>query len=310
MSIAIISHDDCVLHQAGEIHPESPRRVEVIRDAISRFHFKHPVMEVEAPLVRREHLLRVHPKHYIDWLDSIAPTEGLVGIDEDTFMNKDTLRAAFLAAGSVPAAVDLVMAGTVQAAFCNVRPPGHHAEREKAMGFCFFNNVAVGVMHAMEEHGLSRVAIIDFDVHHGNGTQQIFQDNPGVMLCSSFEHPLYPGYEPESDNDHIINLPLPAGTKGEDFRTKAAAAWFDKLNAFKPQFIFFSAGFDAHVKDPLANIELTDADYVWLTTKIREIAETHCQGKIVSVLEGGYHLDALAHCVPAHINALVKQPVS
>lgn len=306
MTIAIISHEDCVLHHAGDVHPEAPRRVEVIREAIDRYHFKHPIQHLQAPLAKREQLQRVHPKHYIDWLASIAPQEGIVGIDEDTFMNKDTLRAAYFSAGSVPLAVDLVMSGKTQAAFCNVRPPGHHAEREKAMGFCLFNNVAVGVMHAMEEHGLSRIAIIDFDVHHGNGTQEIFQQNDHVMLCSSFEHPLYPGYEPESDNEHIINLPLPAGTKGEQFRQQTADVWFDKLHAFKPQLIFFSAGFDGHVKDPLGNIELTDADYVWLTTQIREIAEAHCQGKIVSVLEGGYQLDALAHCVPAHINALVK----
>ncbi|HTM64328.1 MAG TPA: histone deacetylase family protein [Gammaproteobacteria bacterium] len=306
MTIAIISHPDCVLHHAGEMHPESPRRVEVINDAISRFHFKLPVLSYEAPVVTREQLLRVHPKHYIEWLESIAPKEDYVGIDEDTYMNKDTLRAAFLAAGSVTFAVDLVMSGDAKAVFCNVRPPGHHAERERAMGFCIFNNVAVGVMHAMEAHGLSRIAIIDFDVHHGNGTQQIFQENQNVMLCSSFEHPLYPGYEPELDNPHIINLPLPAGTNGEDYRARTAAAWFDKLHEFKPQLVFFSAGFDAHVKDPLGNIELTDADYVWLTTQIREIAEKYSDGKIVSVLEGGYNLDALAHCVPAHINALVK----
>jgi acetoin utilization deacetylase AcuC-like enzyme len=306
MTIAIISHADCVLHYPGDAHPEAPRRVEVIREAIERYHFNHPVQHMEAPLVKREHLLRVHPKQYIDWLESIAPQQGLVGIDEDTFMNKDTMRAAYLSAGSVPLAVDMVMTGKVQAAFCNVRPPGHHAERERAMGFCFFNNVAVGVMHAIEEYGLSRVAIVDFDVHHGNGSQQIFQHNNNVMLCSSFEHPLYPGYEPEMDNPHIINVPLWAGTSGEEFRKQTAAAWFDKLNAFKPQLIFFSAGFDAHVKDPLASIELTDADYVWLTTQIREIAAAHCQGKMISVLEGGYHLDALAHCVPAHINALVS----
>lgn len=309
MTIAIISHPDCALHIAGESHPESSRRVEVIGDAIERYHFNQAIEHYEAPLVRRGQLMRVHPKQYIDWLESIAPATGMVGIDEDTLMNKDTLRAAYLAAGSVPFAVDLLMSDKAQAAFCNVRPPGHHAERERAMGFCIFNNVAVGVMHAMEEHGLSRIAIIDFDVHHGNGTQQIFQDSEGVMLCSSFEHPLYPGYEPENDVSHIINVPLPAGTKGEAFRRLTKEAWFEKLHAFKPQLIFFSAGFDAHVKDPLAHMELTDADYVWLTTEIRGIAEQHCQGKMISVLEGGYHLDALAHCVPAHINALAaRQP--
>lgn len=306
MTIAILYHPDCVLHYPGDLHPEAPRRVEVIRDAILRYHFKCPIIECEAPMASREQLLRVHPQQYIDWMHSIAPQEGLIGLDADTYMSKDTLHAAYRAAGSVPLAVDTVMEGTVQSAFCNVRPPGHHTEREKPMGFCFFNNVAVGVMHAMEQHGLSRVAIIDFDVHHGNGTQNIFQDNDGVMLCSSFEHPLYPGYEPENDNDHIINVPLAPQTKGDAFRAATAGAWFEKLHQFRPQLIFFSAGFDGHIKDPLSSLQLTDADYVWLTDKIREIAETHCGGKMISVLEGGYHLDALAHCVPAHINALVK----
>lgn len=304
MSIAFISHPDCVLHHAGDAHAESPRRVEVIREAVEHFHFKHPLLKLEAPVVTREQLLRVHPAHYLDWLASVSPSSGMIGLDEDTFMNPHSLHAAYLSAGSVISAVDTVMSGQAQAAFCCVRPPGHHAEREKAMGFCFFNNVAVGVMHAIAQYGIQRVAIIDFDVHHGNGTQEIFQYQENVMLCSSFEHPLYPGYEPEMDNAHIINVPLAAGTNGEVFREKTAAAWFDALNAFKPELIFISAGFDAHEQDPLANIALTEADYVWMTTEIRRIAETHCNGKIVSVLEGGYHLDALRQCVPAHINAL------
>lgn len=306
MSIAIISHPDCILHYAGDAHAESPRRIEVIREAIESFNFRNPLLQLEAPLATREQLLRVHPEHYLDWLSSISPESDMIGVDEDTVMNQHTLRAAYLSAGSVLFAVDQVMSGKAQAAFCCVRPPGHHAERETAMGFCFFNNVAVGVMHALEHHGLQRAAIIDFDVHHGNGTQVIFQRNEKVMLCSSFEHPLYPGYEPEMDNDRIINVPLPAGTKGDVFREKTAAAWFDSLNAFKPEFIFISAGFDGHAKDPLAHLELTEPDYVWITTEIRRIAETHCNGKIVSVLEGGYHLDALRQSVPQHINALVQ----
>tara|TARA_R110000868_G_scaffold256148_1_gene512846 strand:- start:149 stop:1066 length:918 start_codon:yes stop_codon:yes gene_type:complete len=305
MTIAIISHPDCVLHHAGEAHAEAPQRVEVIQQAIEAYHFKQSLKYYEATPVTRSQLERVHPSHYIDWLASRSPKDESVSLDEDTFMNAHTLRAAYLAAGSVIIAVDLVMAGHAQAAFCNVRPPGHHAESAKAMGFCFFNNVAIGVQHAMEKHNIKRVAIIDFDVHHGNGTQEIFQRNEQVMLCSSFEHPLYPGYEPTQDNKHIINVPLTAGMQGDMFREKVTAAWFDALDAFRPEVIFFSAGFDAHASDPLANIELNDTDYAWMTSQIREIAERHCQGKIISVLEGGYNLEALAQCVPAHINALV-----
>lgn len=306
MTIAVISHADCVLHHAGDAHAESPRRMQVVEEAIKEFHFKHPIKHVTGTLASREQLMRVHPAHYLDWLASISPLHEMIGIDEDTFMNKHSLRAAYIAAGSVISAVDMVMNKEVKAAFCNVRPPGHHAEREKAMGFCLFNNVAVGVEHAFAQHGIERVAIVDFDVHHGNGTQEIFQKQKKVLFCSSFEHPLYPGYEPEMDNAHIINVPLAAGSNGAVFREKTAAAWFDKLDAFKPQLIFFSAGFDAHVSDPLAHLELTEEDYVWITTEIRKIAERHCEGKIVSVLEGGYNLDALKHCVPAHINALVQ----
>lgn len=306
MSIAIVTHKDCMLHQMDPLHAESPRRVEVIQAALEQFHFKQPLLLLEAPLATREQLLRVHPENYIDWLASIAPKEGMVAIDADTHMCPDTLRAAYLAAGSVPLAVDTVMSGKAQAAFCNVRPPGHHAEMEVAMGFCFFNNVAIGVRHAMAVHGVKRVAIVDFDVHHGNGTQQIFQKDKNVMLCSSFQHPFYPGYEPEMDSPHIINVPLPAGTGGFEYRQKVAAAWFEPLHAFKPELIFFSAGFDAHVNDPLAEIKLTEEDYEWITTEIRKIAKLYCGGKLISVLEGGYNLEALMHSVPVHINALIE----
>jgi len=307
MTIAIISHADCALHVAHQDHPERPERVEVVQDALKRYLFKAPINYYDAPLATKEQLLRVHDKNYVQWIFSIAPKTGSIGIDEDTVMNSHTLSAALHAAGAVPFAVDLVMQGKAQTAFCNVRPPGHHAEHEKAMGFCFFNNVAVGVAHALAQHKLERVAIIDFDVHHGNGTQSIFQHDKRVLLCSSFEHPFYPGYEPEMDNEHIINVPLDEGTRSDLFRQKIQAEWFDKLAAFQPQLIFFSAGFDAHTKDPLANINLTESDYVWLTTHIAKIAKVHCDGKMISTLEGGYNLDVLAQCVPAHVNAMVSE---
>lgn len=305
MSIAVISHPDCALHEAGLGHPENPSRIAVISKAIEHFSFKAPVEHHLAPLIEREQLLLAHDRDYVDWIFSIAPKEGLIAIDGDTLMNAHTLTAALRAAGSTILAVDLVLQGKSQAAFCNVRPPGHHAERSNAMGFCFFNNVAIGVRYAMAHYQLQRVAIVDFDVHHGNGTQNIFQEDPSVLYCSSFEHPLYPGYEEEMDNQHILSVPLPAGTEGPEFREKVEAAWFKQIAAFKPQLIFFSAGFDAHVNDPLANLRLTKEDYVWLTTHIAKIAKVHCDGRLISALEGGYQLAALAECVPAHMNAMI-----
>lgn len=305
MTIAIISHPDCVLHFAGPQHPERPERVKVIQEALERHQFKKPVNFHMAPLATLEQLKRVHDGDYVDWIASIAPHEGMIGIDEDTYMNPYTWNAALHSAGAVTMAVDLVMTKKSQAAFCNIRPPGHHAERDRAMGFCFFNNVAVGVAHAMHQHKIERAAIIDFDVHHGNGTQNIFQDNTSVMLCSSFEHPFYPGYDEELDNEHILNLPLDAGTDGKLYREKVEAAWFDKLAAFQPQMIFFSAGFDAHAQDPIGQLQLTQADYVWITKQIASIARVHCEGRMISVLEGGYNLDALASCVPAHVDAML-----
>jgi acetoin utilization deacetylase AcuC-like enzyme len=277
----------------------------VIQDALKRGSFKAPIQFYPAPLATREQLISVHDKAYVDWMISIVPKEGHIAIDADTVMGPHTLQAALRAAGAVPFAVDLVMSGEAQVVFCNVRPPGHHAEREKAMGFCFFNNVAIGAVHAMRHYPIKRVAIIDFDVHHGNGSQDIFQNDKRVMYCSCFEHPFYPGYEPEMDNEHILCVPLAAGTGGELFRDTVREAWFERLAAFRPQFIFFSAGFDAHARDPLADLSLQEEDYVWLTTQIAKIAKVHCDGKIVSVLEGGYHLDVLAQCVPAHVNAML-----
>jgi acetoin utilization deacetylase AcuC-like enzyme len=301
MTIAIITHPDCQLHYMGSSHPEHPDRVKVIHEALERYAFSVPVEFHLCGPVDREHLIAAHEERYVNWIYSISPKKDMIEIDEDTFMNPHTLRAALLAAGAVTMGVDLVMNKEVQAVFCNVRPPGHHAEREKAMGFCFYNNVAV----ALEHYNLSRIAIIDFDVHHGNGTQSIFQYDERVMICSSFEHPLYPGYEQEMDNEHILNVPLPAGTQGEAYRAAVAAAWFDKLRKFKPELIFFSAGFDAHQQDLLANLSLVEADYVWLTRQIAQIAKECCQGRMISVLEGGYDLNVLAECVPAHVNAMV-----
>lgn len=305
MTIAVISHPDCELHEAGEFHPEQPARVQVIQAALSRYPFADPIHFYQAPFATREQIIRVHDETYVDWIFSIAPKQGYLYIDADTVMNPHTLNAALRAAGSVPYAVDLIMQHKAKVAFCNVRPPGHHAEREQAMGFCFFNNVAIGVQHALSQYDLSRIAIIDFDVHHGNGTQHIFQNQDAVMYCSSFQYPFYPGYESEMDNPHILSVPLPAGTQGVEFRERVQAGWFDALDAFQPQMIFFSAGFDAHQLDPLADLNLVCDDYVWLTEQIAAIGKAHAEGRMVSVLEGGYSLEALAECVPAHVNAML-----
>lgn len=307
MTITIISHADCVLHDPGESHPESPKRTLVIQEALKQYPFAQAPTFLDAPLALREQLLLAHDKQYVDWIFSCAPKEGSVAIDADTIMNPHTLNAAMRAAGAVCFAVDLVMKDKAQVVFCNVRPPGHHAERMVAMGFCFFNNVAVGALHAIEKFHLERITIIDFDVHHGNGTQNIFQNDKRVQYCSSFQHPYYPGYDEELDNHHILNVPLRAGTAGEEYRKLVADAWFDKIAAFKPQLIFFSAGFDAHADDPLADINLHKEDYVWLTTEVMKMAQEYCQGRMISVLEGGYQLEVLAECVPAHVEAMRKR---
>lgn len=304
MTIAIISHPDCLLHEAGGFHPERPDRVKVIQAALKKYAFEPPLNFYDAPLVTMEQLYATHDKNYVDSIFSIAPKEGVMAIDADTAMNAHTIKAVLRAAGAVILAVDLVMQDKEQAVFCNVRPPGHHAEHNKAMGFCFFNNVAVGVRYALDHYQLNRIAIIDFDVHHGNGTQDIFQNEQRVLYCSSFQHPFYPGYDAQKDNAHILSVPLAAGTNSAEFREKVQAAWFDKIAAFKPQLIFFSAGLDAHANDPLAEINLTAEDYVWLTKEIIKISNGF-DCKVVSVLEGGYHLDTLAKSVPLHVEALL-----
>ena len=303
--IAIISHPDCVLHDAGQDHPERPERFRVVEAALKHYPFRSTVQFSEAPLVQESSLLLAHSEYYVDWIKAIAPLKGMVSIDADTWMNPFTLNAALRAAGALVLAVDLVIKGEARVVFCNVRPPGHHAERDKAMGFCIFNNVAVGVMHAINTYHLERIAIVDFDVHHGNGTQHIFQNDNRVLYCSSFEHPFYPGYDPALDRPHLLSVPLQAGTTSDLFRQKVAAAWFDKIRTFKPQLIFLSSGFDAHRDDPLADINLTKADYVWLTTEIAQIAKQCCDGKMISALEGGYNLAVLRECVPAHVDAMV-----
>ncbi len=305
MTVAYITHTDCLLHAASQEHPEQSARLTAIADRLSSSGLASRLQYYEAEKVERRLLERVHEPGHVFRIFTGAPGEGVSYLDPDTFMNPKSLDAAMRAAGAVVQGVDLVMAGEANAAFCAVRPPGHHAEHNRAMGFCFFNNIAVGVVHALEVHGLERIAIVDFDVHHGNGTEDIFRDDPRVLLCSSFQHYFYPFSGFDTRNDHILNLPLPAGTDGETFRKQVMEHWFSALEEFRPQMLFFSAGFDAHAEDPLGGMQLHEDDFAWITREVRTIAERHAGGRIVSTLEGGYDLSALARSVAAHIEVLL-----
>ena len=304
MQTAYITHPLCLKHDMGSHHPECPARIHAIKDQLIASGLMDYLQSHEAPEATREQLLRVHDADYVDSIAASVPQQGIVYLDGDTAMNPYTYQAALRAAGAVVLGVDLVMAGKVENAFCNVRPPGHHAERAQAMGFCIFNNVAVGAAHALAHHGLQRVAILDFDVHHGNGTEHIFHDDPRVMLCSTFQHPFYPYCGADSGNDHIINVPLAAGSGGNEFRAAVTQHWLPELERFQPEMLFISAGFDAHRDDDMAMLRLSEPDYAWVTTEAKRIAERYAQWRIVSALEGGYELHALGRSAAAHIKVL------
>ncbi|MEK6210400.1 MAG: histone deacetylase family protein [Pseudomonadota bacterium] len=304
MSTALVHHRDCTLHDMGSHHPECPARIAAIEDHLLATGILEHLVDVDAPPATREQLLRVHDPGYVDAIEASVPERGLIHLDPDTAMNPHSYHAALRAAGAVVKASDMVMSGEVENAFCNVRPPGHHAERARAMGFCFFNNVAVGAAHALEKHGLERVAIVDFDVHHGNGTEDIFRDEPRVMMVSTFQHPFYPYSGVEGRSERMVNIPLAAYSGGRQFREAVEKHWLPALGRFKPEMIFVSAGFDAHRDDDMASLSLVESDYAWVTGRIKEIAEQHGKGRMVSTLEGGYELTALARSVAEHIRVL------
>ncbi|MDO8811368.1 MAG: histone deacetylase family protein [Gallionella sp.] len=304
MQTAYISHPLCLKHDMGAYHPESPARIHAIEDQLIASGLLDYLQRHEAPEATREQLLRVHDAGYVGFIESNSPQHGIVHLDGDTSMNPFSYQAALRAAGAAVLGVDLVMTGKAENAFCNIRPPGHHAERARAMGFCIFNNVAVGAAHALAQYGLQRVAIADFDVHHGNGTENIFHDEPRVMLCSTFQHPFYPYCGVDSGNEHIINVPLAAGSGGEEFRDAVAQHWLPALEYFQPELLLISAGFDAHRDDDMAMLRLAEADYAWVTEELKRVAGKYAHGRIVSVLEGGYELPALGRSVLAHIKAL------
>ena len=302
---AYITHPDCIKHEMGNMHPESPDRIGAINDLLLMKGLLDCMQSFDAPLATEKQLAQAHSSLYIHTIASMSPTKGYVQVDPDTSMNPYTYQAALRAAGAAVLATDLVIEGKANSAFCNVRPPGHHAEYAAAGGFCFFNNVVVGIRHALNVHGLKRVALIDFDVHHGNGSEDILHDDERVLMCSIFEDKLYPfcGNHPRGPN--MVNVPLPARSGGDAFRAAVTEKWLPALEAFKPEMIFISAGFDGHREDDMGNLGLVEADYAWVTQRIVEVAQRHAKGRIVSCLEGGYELSPLARSVAAHLKVLI-----
>ncbi len=308
MSTVFYSHPDCKLHDMGAGHPECPARLDAITDHLLATGLDIALDFKQAPNATLAQIERAHTTHYVteiqDLLQRVRDEGATRALDPDTIAGPYTLAAALRAAGAAVAATDDVLAGRASTAFCAVRPPGHHATRSEAMGFCFFNNVAIAARHALDVHGLNRVAIIDFDVHHGNGTEDIIAGDERVLMCSYFQHPLYPysGAVPKGTN--MVNVPLAPYTRGPAIRSTIEAMWLPALEAFAPQMIFVSAGFDAHREDELGQLGMVEADYEWITRRLMDVAHRHAQGRIVSCLEGGYNLGALARSVAAHVRVL------
>ena len=304
MTTAFITHPDCLLHDMGAHHPEQPARLQAIEDRLIASGIAPLLERHEAPEASFEQLTRVHPLEYVEAIREAAPREGLVHLDPDTAMGPHTWRAALRAAGAGVLGTDLVVAGRVENAFCSVRPPGHHAMTARSMGFCLFNNVAIAAAHALDVHGLERVAIVDFDVHHGNGTEEIFSGDERVLMTGLFQHPYYPYSGTDHPASNMANVPLKAGSGGAALREAVDDVWLPALEAFRPQMVFFSAGFDAHVEDDMAGLRFIDADYAWVTARIKQVAERFAGGRIVSMLEGGYALSALGRSATEHIKVL------
>jgi acetoin utilization deacetylase AcuC-like enzyme len=308
MSTAFYSHPDCRLHDMGRGHPECPERLDAIDDHLLATGLDVALERRDAPLAALSDLKLAHTVNYVetlrDSLRQLAECGDSRALDPDTLACPGTWQAALRAAGAAVAATDAVIDGEVANAFCSVRPPGHHATRDETMGFCFFNNVAVAARHALDVRGLKRVAIIDFDVHHGNGTEDIIAGDERVLMASIFQHPLYPGSGAVPKGTNMVNLPIPPYTRGMDVREMIEAMWMPRLEQFKPQMVFVSAGFDAHREDDLGQLGLVEADYEWITLRIKSVAERHAQGRIVSCLEGGYNLSALARSVATHLRVL------
>ena len=306
MTTLILQHDDCLQHDPGANHPESSARLRAVLGAVRDL---AGIEMLPAPLASLEQVMRVHGEDYWAQVVAAEPASGQVALDQDTLLSPGSIKAALRGSGAACFAVDQIFAGKAKNAFCPTRPPGHHAEAGLAMGFCLLNHVAVAARHALALHPVRRVAIVDFDVHHGNGTQAIFEQSPEVFFASSHQMPLYPGtgYPDEVGCGNILNMPLQANSGGKEFRQVWAQLGLPALHAFAPDLILISAGFDAHAGDPLAQLKLKDSDYAWITTAICDYAEKACGGRVISVLEGGYNLEALAGAARAHVKALAQE---
>jgi acetoin utilization deacetylase AcuC-like enzyme len=308
MPTLYITHPACLDHITPLGHPERPDRLKAIDRVLEDEKFQTLARE-QAPAAPIETIALAHPLDYVEQIRDASPEVGMVRIDADTSMSPGSFEAASRAVGAVTLAVDEVMGGKAANAFCAVRPPGHHAETVRPMGFCLFNSIAIAARHARKQHGVDRVAIIDFDVHHGNGSQEIFWSDPTVMYCSTHEMPLYPGTGAASErgeHNNIVNAPLRAGDGGDKFRAAMESVILPRLDGFKPDLVLISAGFDAHTRDPLANLNLVEADFAWVTGKLMELAGRYCQDRVVSVLEGGYDLQGLSQSVAAHVVTLMR----
>jgi acetoin utilization deacetylase AcuC-like enzyme len=304
MPTAFISHPDCLKHDMGAGHPEQPARLTAIDDQLIASGIDSFLQRHEAPLATDEQLARVHPIEYVRAIREAAPQSGTVHLDPDTAMNPYSLNAALRAAGAAVLAVDLVFQHKVSSAFCAVRPPGHHACKARPMGFCIFNNVAMAARHAIHAYGAERVAIVDFDVHHGNGTEEIFEGDPSVLMVSTFQHPFYPYCGTEMPASNMVNVPLAAGAGSKQFHEAVTRRWLPALEEFRPELVVISAGFDAHAEDDMAMLQFKDADYRWVTEQVKAVADRHARGRIVSLLEGGYALSALGRSVVQHLRVL------
>ncbi len=307
MTTVLLTHSACLYHETPPGHPECSDRLRAVLRALEDEAFQYLARE-EAPRAAPEEIGRVHPAYYMDAVMGAVPETGYGSLDPDTHVSPGSGEAALRAAGAVVAAVDRVMSGSALNAFCAVRPPGHHAEPTRAMGFCLFNNVAIGALHARARHGLKRIAVVDFDVHHGNGTQAMFEEDENLFFASSHQMPLYPGTGRPSERgraNNIVNAALDPGAGSHEFRQAWDNSVLPALDAFRPEFILISAGFDAHRRDPLANLNLTEDDYAWVTSRVCGIAKEHCASRVVSTLEGGYDLNALAASAAAHVKALM-----